>query len=154
LNSRFYEVTESERYVTLFYGKLDPTTGLLEYTNAGHLPPLLLRGATSEVEWLETGGMVIGLFPGAEYACGRVSLNPGDTLILYTDGVTEATNAAGEEFAKERLVKQMRESFNADAKQIVKSIYDAVHSFRGTNVLEDDLTLVVIRALKPQDLRP
>ena len=153
LNSSFYEVTDAERYVTLFYGKLDPATGLLEYTNAGHLPPLLIRGATSEVEWLETGGMVIGLFPGADYACGRVSLKPGDTLILYTDGVTEATNAAGEEFAIDRLVKKVRESFTDDAKQMVESIYAAVHSFRGTTALEDDLTLVVIRALKRPDVR-
>ncbi|HTF44925.1 MAG TPA: PP2C family protein-serine/threonine phosphatase, partial [Terriglobales bacterium] len=97
LNSSFYEVTEADRYVTLFYGNLNAERGLLEYANAGHLPPLLFHRATGEIEWLETGGMVIGLFPAAEYQCGQAWLHPGDILILYTDGVTEATNAAGEE---------------------------------------------------------
>jgi serine phosphatase RsbU (regulator of sigma subunit) len=152
LNSSFYEVTEADRYVTLFYGNLDTAQGLLEYTNAGHLPPLLFHRATGEIEWLETGGTVIGLFPAAEYQCGQAWLQPGDILILYTDGVTEATNAAGEEFAIERLAETLRQSFTDSAKQLLESIYCAVHAFRGTSVLEDDLTLVVVRALERPNL--
>jgi sigma-B regulation protein RsbU (phosphoserine phosphatase) len=147
LNKSFYELTDLERYVTLFYGRLDPVQGLLEYTNAGHLPPLLFHGATGEFEWLEVGGAVVGLFPAAEYDCAQVQLKPGDTLVLYTDGVTEATNAAGEELTRERLVPFVRENATRSAQQLVEAISSAVTAYRGTNVLEDDLTLVVLRAI-------
>jgi serine phosphatase RsbU (regulator of sigma subunit) len=147
LNKGFYELTDLERYVTLFYGRLDPVQGLLEYTNAGHLPPLLFHGATGEFEWLEVGGTVVGLFPAAEYDCGQVQLKPGDTLVLYTDGVTEATNAAGKELTCERLVPLVRENATRSAQHLVEAISSAVTAYRGTSVLEDDLTLVVLRAI-------
>ncbi|MGA8151727.1 MAG: PP2C family protein-serine/threonine phosphatase [Terriglobales bacterium] len=146
LNKSFYELTDTERYVTLFYGRLNSEQGLLEYTNAGHLPPLLFHGATGEVEWLETGGTVIGLFPDVEYSCGRVWLKPSDILILYTDGVTEATNAAGEELTRSGLLPLVHENATSSAQDLVQTIRDAVYEFRGTNTLEDDLTLVALRA--------
>lgn len=156
LNKGFHDVTDEERYVTLFYGRLDVAQGLLEYTNAGHLPPLLLHAATGELEWLQAGGTVIGLFPAAEYVCGQVRLKPGDTLVLYTDGVTEATNAAGEEFTRKRLVALVRENATGSAQDLIEAIYNAVHAFRGTSTLEDDLTLVVLRAIGnlPQTMMP
>ncbi len=147
LNKSYYEVTDWERYVTLFYGRLDASQGLLEYTNAGHLPPLLLHAATGEFEWLQTGGTVIGLLPAAEYDCGQVRLKPGDTLVLYTDGVTETTNVAGEEFTRGRLVALVRENATGSAQDLIEAICNAVHAFRGMSTLEDDLTLVVLRAI-------
>ena len=145
LNKVLAHVTDAERYVTLFYGKLDVSQCLLEYTNAGHLPPLLVRQGTREPAWLEAGGTVTGLFPEAAYDCGQVRLEPGDTLILYTDGVTEATNAAGEQFTVERLVALVRENPTSSAQDLVETILKAVGEFRGANALEDDLTLMVLR---------
>jgi serine phosphatase RsbU (regulator of sigma subunit) len=145
LNKSFYELTDTERYATLFYGRLDPVSGILEYTNAGHLAPMLLRGTTGEIEWLEAGGTVIGLFPAAEYERGQIQLKPGDTLVLYTDGVTEAANSVGEEWTRERLVGLVRKHAARSAEDLVEAVYDAVLAFHGTSGLEDDLTLVVMR---------
>ena len=145
LNKVLVHVTDAERYVTLFYGKLDVSQCLLEYTNAGHCPPLLVRQGTREPVWLEAGGMVAGLFPEAEYDCGQVRLEPGDMLISYTDGVTEATNAAGEQFTVARLEAVVRENATSCAQDLVEAILKAVGEFRGANALEDDLTLMVLR---------
>jgi sigma-B regulation protein RsbU (phosphoserine phosphatase) len=145
MNKVLAEVTHAERYVTLFYGKLDASQRLLEYTNAGHWPPLLVRQGTCEPAWLEAGGTVTGLFPKAEYDCGQVRLEPGDMLILYTDGVTEATNAAGEQFTVERLAALVRENATSCAQDLVEAILNAVGEFRGANALQDDLTLIVLR---------
>ena len=88
-----------------------------------------------------------GLFPAAEYDCGQVQLKPGDTLVLYTDGVTEATNAAGMELTRECLVPLVRENATRSAQHLVEAISSAVTAYRGTSLLEDDLTLVVLRAI-------
>jgi Stage II sporulation protein E (SpoIIE) len=99
-----YELTDEERFASLFYGILDTTTRRLCYINAGHQPPLLWRSSTGEVVWLEKGGPVMGLLPDVHFETGSVELLPRDLLVLYTDGLVETHNAAGEEFSRDRLL--------------------------------------------------
>lgn len=145
LNQVLNEITDSGRYVTLFYGKLDVARSELEYTNAGHLPPLLLRQSSPAPIFLDVGGTVVGLFEQSNYEAARVRLEKGDVLVLYTDGVTETTDAAGEQFSVDRLMALVRDSPNQTAHELVNTIVNAVAQFRGDKDLEDDLTLVVVR---------
>ena len=94
---------ESSMFVTAFYGQYDPVSGRLVYVNPGHPPPLVLR-ARGDLEWLDgPGGTALGVVPGLTYPTGSVDLAPGDTLLVFTDGVTEAVNADGQEFGRSRL---------------------------------------------------
>ncbi len=145
LNRLLYEITDAPRYVTLFYGKLDVASRCLEYTNAGHLPPVLLRASAEEVVLLEKGGPVIGLFPGATFESDRIRLEPGDVLVLYTDGVVEAENSLAEQYSRERLVSLVRRHTDMSAQYLVERIYASVVEFTGTDVLRDDLTLSVLK---------
>ena len=100
LNRNLAERCPAGKFITFFYALLDPATGVLLYSNAGHNYPLLLR-ADGSVEMLAGGGMVLGLFPMAHYELRETHLAPGDTLALYSDGVTEACSPEGEEFGEE-----------------------------------------------------
>jgi serine phosphatase RsbU (regulator of sigma subunit) len=150
LNKVLYELTGQSRYVTLFYAKVDISRQKLEYTNAGHFPPMLLRGDEPEM-WLTEGGTVVGLLPLAEYRTASIVLNPGDVMILYTDGVIEAENEKGEIFTTERLIKVARANQLKTAQELLQGIYSAVLSFSGTKELHDDLTIVVFKVL-PENL--
>ena len=132
------------RFVTLFYGVLDPARRLLRYVNAGHNPPMLLR-ANGSCETLEIGGLLIGVFPEARYEEGEVTLHSGDRLLLYTDGITEAQNAEGELFEEERLERELRDAPTGDAASIQRRIIAATGEFCGGE-WQDDATLVVILA--------
>ena len=145
LNQVLNEVTDTGRYVTLFYGKLDVAQSELEFTNAGHLPPLLLRRRSPEPTFLEVGGTVVGLFEQSQYDAARVRLEKGDVLVLYTDGITETTDSTGEQFSVDRLTALVRDHASEVAQELVKTILEAVSRFRGDKDLEDDLTLVVIK---------
>jgi sigma-B regulation protein RsbU (phosphoserine phosphatase) len=98
------QITGGNRFISLFYGKLCLRSHSLEYTNAGHNPPLLIRDGLSPIA-LDKGGPVLGLLPGADYETGRVDLHIGDVLVLYTDGVVEAENPEGEEYSAQRLAR-------------------------------------------------
>ena len=107
LNGLVYESSASNRYATFFYAEYDPATRRLDYVNAGHNPPVVLRGdpaAAPDLVRLDTGGPVIGLLPECGYEQGEVQLAPGDLLVAFTDGVSEAMNAAQEEWGEERLL--------------------------------------------------
>jgi len=146
LNRVLYDLTEQTRYVTLFYAKLDVPRRTLEYTNAGHFPPVVLRVREPEI-WLTEGGPVVGLLPEASYQTASVALNPGDVLILYTDGVIDAENDKEEMFSVERLVSVARTNRAKTAQELVQMIQSSVFSFAGTEELRDDLTLVVLKVL-------
>jgi phosphoserine phosphatase RsbU/P len=146
LNRVLYELTEQSRYVTLFYAKLDVLRRTLEYTNAGHFPPVILRASEAET-WLTEGGAVVGLLPEASYQTASVALNPGDVLILYTDGVIDAENDKEEMYAKERLVSVARANRTKSAQELVQIIRSSVFAFAGTEELRDDLTLVALKVL-------
>jgi phosphoserine phosphatase RsbU/P len=130
------------RFVTFFFGILD-SDGNCIYVNAGHNPPFLLRRDGSMTE-LTTGGMVLGLFPAAQYEAETVKLDPGDHLVLFTDGVVEALNSEGEEFGKERLVALMRANAQADTAEIKNCLQEAVISFSAHAPQHDDITLMVL----------
>lgn len=145
-NHVIYELTDEERFASLFYGILDTTTRRLRYINAGHQPPLLLRGSTGEVVWLETGGPVMGLLPDVHFETGSVELLPSDLLVLYTDGVVETHNAAGEEFSRDRLLTVVASHSGAAAQHLAETIHTSVVGFSETHRPEDDLTIVILKA--------
>ncbi len=145
LNRVLCESTDVETYVTLVYGRLDPSQCLLEYTNAGHLPPLLLRQGTPEAARLETGGTMVGLFPDTNFDRQQVRLQAGDILVLYTDGVTETADRSGDQFSIERLEAVVRENATRSAQELVEVILDATAKFRGSPVPADDQTVVLVK---------
>ena len=131
-------------FVTLFYGLFDPATGQLHFVNAGHPPPLLVH-ADGRVEYLPVlGGIAPGILPGATYPQGGVQLLPGDTLILYSDGVTEAMSAANEEFGMERLAAAFRGQPAASPAEAVERTLAAVHTFVAGYEQSDDITCVAL----------
>ena len=148
LNRSVYHVTDDWRYITLFYSKLRVKDQRLQYTNAGHLPPLLLRDTSREPEWLETGGTVMGLEPDVEYTSESIELRPGDLLVLYTDGVVEAACAHGEEYSRRRLVELVTCNRGSGAQELVERIYEDVVTFQGSKILRDDLTVIVLKVLR------
>ncbi len=140
--------TALERFASLFWCYYDPGTRILRYVNAGHLPPMVFKrngGGELEVLRLEEGGPVLGVVAGAEYEQGQAVLNAGDLLVLYSDGVVEAANAAQEEFGEERLLALIRENSARPSAEIRDEILRQVHAFLGAEQPQDDLTLVVAR---------
>lgn len=147
LNEIVFRSTESSKYVTVFYSLLDPANGELTYVNAGHVYPLLLRGG-GDVESLSQGSQVVGLLPEVQVEVGCTRLDPGDLLVLYTDGLSETRSPDGEEFEEGgRIVKTARAVANLSAREIVGRLVSAVRAFAAEAGLSDDLTLVVVKRL-------
>jgi sigma-B regulation protein RsbU (phosphoserine phosphatase) len=144
VNQHFYENTPEDRYATLFLGVYNDTTRQLTYANCGQNPPFLFR-TDGTVEQLMPTATVIGLFPDWKYATQTVSLKLNDVLVIYTDGVTEANDEHGNEFAEERLSETVRKNIQRSPAEILASIQDAVQKFSAGEQF-DDLTLVVARA--------
>jgi phosphoserine phosphatase RsbU/P len=144
VNQLFYENTPDDRYATLFLAVYDDKSRQLEYANCGHNPPLLFR-ATGEIERLEPTATVIGLSSRWECTTQIVTLCPKDVLVIYTDGVTEANNAEGNEFGEERLRQVVRANSAASPPELLQAIETAVQQFSAGEQF-DDLTLVVARA--------
>jgi phosphoserine phosphatase RsbU/P len=142
LNTLLCRNTTEDRFITLFYAQLDGASRRLRYASAGHNPPFLLRRDASH-ERLGEGGGVLGIFPDQTYALGTVQLEPGDRVVLYTDGVTEANNPAGEEFGEERLLALLREHRASSAGELQKMILAAAGEFSGGH-WHDDATLLVL----------
>ena len=143
LNRQLYANTAPEKYATFFFGVYDETSRTLTYTNAGHLPPLLVRG--NSVGRLEVTGTVIGLFPVADYQEQTVQIEDGDLLIAYTDGITEPENAYGEEFGVERLADVVMRHRTAPAGEAIKKVMEAVAHWSTAPELPDDMTVVLAR---------
>jgi len=143
VNHLFYENSTSSSYATLFFGDYDDATRRLSYVNCGHLPPLLLR-AGGQLERLTATTTVLGLFEKWECSVAEVQLAPGDTLVLYTDGVTEAESIEGEEFGESRLAETLRAHRNLPVDPLLKTIVATVQEFSGLEQA-DDITLVVTR---------
>ena len=137
--------SKSGMFVTLFYGVLDARDRSLTYVNAGHNPPLVCRGADGGFSELPATGMAIGADQDAAYASGRIVLGPGDVMVLYTDGITEAENVRQEMFGEERLREAILRSRTLPAAAIVGAILESVQTFAGDNPQSDDITLMVVR---------
>jgi len=154
LNRHICASVSEARYVTCFYGELNTRDGSFRFVNAGHNPPILLRarhaeetGLLPELHRLSVGGTVLGLFPDLSFEEGRVSLQPRDILVAFTDGVTEAMNLQGEEFSDERLCEVIRNVSSRRASDILESIVSRVSEWAKGAVPHDDITVVVL-ALK------
>jgi phosphoserine phosphatase RsbU/P len=145
VNRLVYEASAANRYATFFYGQYDPVERRFDYVNAGHNPPLLFRG--QEVIRLETGGTVIGLVEGAQYEQGSVRFEPGDILVAFTDGISEAMDPSDEEWGEERLIATVQTGETGNARQLLETTFAAATQFAGTAPQHDDMTLVVVRAI-------
>ena len=140
------QITGGNRFISLFYGKLCPRSRSLEYTNAGHNPPLLIRDGLGPIA-LDKGGPVLGVLLDADYERAKIDLHRGEVLVLYTDGVVEAENPAGEQYSTQRLVGIVSSHLQQSPAELIETIYTSVSDFRETTVLADDLTLVVLKTL-------
>ncbi len=142
LNSIVYRNTDSDRFITFFYAQLEGATRRLDYVNAGHNAPFVVRSDGSH-ERLRDGGAVLGVFATRNYEMGSAQLAPGDRVILFTDGVTEASNRAGEEFGEARLLCLLTDQRRLSADQLQAKILAAVTEFSGGR-WQDDATLLVL----------
>ncbi len=142
LNSIVWKNTHPDRFITLFYAQLDGSARRLRYANAGHNAPIVVHAAGSH-ERLQEGGGVLGIFEEQSFGLGTVDLAPGDRLVLFTDGVTEASNREGEEFGEQRLLSLLGEHRALPASAIKEKIAAAISEFSGGH-LTDDATLLVL----------
>ena len=148
VNDLLFEDNDSIMFVTLFYAVYDPEQGTLTYANGGHNPPLLVHSDGSSEELPMTGGIALGLVPDFEFEEHTVRLTPGDALIMYSDGVTEAMNEDQEEFGVHRLVDTFEASPPVDAEGTTGRVFEAVHQFAGDADQSDDITCLVLHRRK------
>jgi len=146
VNHYLAENTPANRFVTLFATELNPETGHLRYINAGHNPPLIGR-ADGTVLQLSSGGFPLGIIAGAEFEIGEITLESGDVLVIYSDGVSEANNLAGEEFGMDRLINVVKSNLKASASGLRDKVESALSSFTQTAPANDDITLVIVKRI-------
>jgi sigma-B regulation protein RsbU (phosphoserine phosphatase) len=146
VNQLLWESTDDNQFVTAFYGVLDEQRRILTYCNAGHNPVIVIRSDGSSLK-LETGGLVLGAFVGVTYLESLVHLFPEDIVLLYTDGVTEIYNSDEEEFGAERLQNLVTENRHLAPKEITQLIKDNILQFAADQTIQDDFTVVVLKAL-------
>jgi sigma-B regulation protein RsbU (phosphoserine phosphatase) len=142
-------------FVTVFYCMLDPVTGVLRYANGGHNPPYLRRADGSVEALCGAGGLVLGVMPRVEYPEHAVQLRPGDRLVLFTDGVTEAFNPANEPYGEKRLQAEICGHGDCTAAALIEHICHSVTAFADGAPQSDDITLIVLdwNCLKPSGLQ-
>jgi sigma-B regulation protein RsbU (phosphoserine phosphatase) len=144
VNHYLAENTPTNRFVTLFVGELDPSTGTFRYINAGHNPPLVGR-VNGAIEQLSSGGFPLGIIPTAEFEVGELVLGAGEVLVVYSDGVSEANNLDGDEFGLERLADVIQNNLKASAAGLRDKVESALSSFTQTAPANDDITLVIAK---------
>jgi serine phosphatase RsbU (regulator of sigma subunit) len=147
LDGVFRQITSAATFVTMFYARFDQASKTLQYANGGHNPPLLVRPKTGESLLLDAGGPIMGILPQAQFSNTLVTLDQGDILTLFTDGVTEQENEAGDEFSVSRLEEVVRSKETEPASALVTQISEAVSTFAGVKPQVDDLTVVVVKVL-------
>jgi serine phosphatase RsbU (regulator of sigma subunit) len=149
INALMYRSTEIQQFATFFLGRVDCSPSRLAFSNAGHNWPILMR-ANGEKLFLERGGTLLGIMEGVRFEEGHAPLHPGDRVVLYTDGISEATNAAGEQFGEERLVNFVQSlPRDMSARRVAEQILESLREFLGPVEPQDDMTLLVLRALEP-----
>jgi serine phosphatase RsbU (regulator of sigma subunit) len=145
VNQAFYESTDEGSYATLFFGDYHDSTRRLRFANCGHNPPFLVR-SNGTAERLAATATVLGLFEKWEASLCEVEIAPGDVLVIYTDGITEADNSDGQEFGEGRLLETIRRNLGVPVPFILDAILRAALEFSGgERKMRDDLTLVVAR---------
>lgn len=148
LNEMLFERVRRGSFVTLFYGVLDISTGELTYVNGGHNPPLVCS-SEGEILHLQPTGPVAGVIREARYTEETIRIRPGDMLVVYSDGVTEYENAAGEQFGDERLRDAVRAGAARSAEELCLAVFASMRRFGGRMPFNDDVTLVALRSIAP-----
>lgn len=143
-NERILKDAKATLFVTLFYGVLDPLTATLTYCNAGHNPPYFLGGEVDSVEELTRTGMALGVLEGVDWEQMTLQMAPGDAVVLYTDGITEARDASGSMFGEERLLEVAQKAQGCTAWEIQDALLDEIHGYVGDAPRLDDITLMVL----------
>jgi phosphoserine phosphatase RsbU/P len=146
VNYLLWESIERNQFVTAFYGVLDASNKTLAYTNAGHNPPLLLD-KDGKARFIERGGLPLGMFRDTRYYEYYLSIEPGQVIVLYTDGVTEAMSAAGEEYGRERLARAVLDAQNLGAREMVSRLHRNVIDWTEGRGADDDITFFIIKAM-------
>ena len=147
LNVQVGKHSPASRFITLFFGLYDPATGTLQFVNAGHLPPLIRRadGTFERITATTGSGLALGMFEEAKYSTCHISIGPGDVLVLYTDGITEAENPAGRAFEDTGLEAVVDASWASDSAEIGRAILSGVEHYAADVRLADDLTALVLK---------
>lgn len=144
LNKQLYANTSPEKFATFYFALYDEETHALTYTNAGHLPPILLHKGAPNL--LQVTGTVVGAFPFSRYEEKQIQLTSGDVLVAYTDGIVEPENEYGEMFGEERLTDLLVKNANRDSSEIIASVMEAVQQWSGSSAeMQDDMTMLVAR---------
>ncbi len=143
VNQLLWESTENHQFVTTFFGTLDATNHTLAYANAGHNPPILIDSDSKH--FIDKGGVPLGLFQDARYYEYFLQMESGQILVLYTDGVTEATNDRGEEYGTERLANHVQINRDLNTREIIESIRHDIIEFTGHHGIDDDVTILIIK---------
>lgn len=144
LNEGIHAISDEERYVTLLVAEIDTDRRLLRYVNCGHNPALLFQASTGKVTRLNSSCLPIGLSPQENCELASAELMPGDMVVFYTDGVTEAENADGEEFGLERLSELVQRNSSLSAEDLMNNVYNAAANFCSDD-FNDDVTLLVVK---------
>jgi sigma-B regulation protein RsbU (phosphoserine phosphatase) len=148
VNRLVYEASASNRYATFFFAAYDPETHRLDCVNAGHNPPIILRRRSDgnlETLRLEADGPVVGLLPTAPYTEQSVELIPGDLLLLYTDGISEAMTHQDEEWGEDRMIEAASKVWEKPAEEILRALFEAADEFTAGAPQHDDMTLLVLK---------
>jgi sigma-B regulation protein RsbU (phosphoserine phosphatase) len=146
-NQLLHRSTDAGRFVTLFYGILDPESHRFRYSNAGHNPPVLLSSEHAP-RLLTAGGPVLGVLPDFRFEEADVSLDPGDLIVIFSDGFTEAMNLSFEEFGEARLLETLEKNRHRPVKEMVEATFAAIRQHAGTASQHDDMTIVMLRRVE------
>ena len=146
VNNLLWDSVEEHQFITGIYGLLDSTNRTFVFSNAGHNPPLLIK-PDGEYRYVEYGDLPLGMFRDMHYHQHFIRFDKGQVMVIYTDGITEAANEAGEEYGQERLAKRILEGIDLPAKQLIDHIRKGVADFTDRKFLDDDGTLFIVRAL-------
>lgn len=144
LNDFVHRSSASNSFITFFFCELNRDNGDLVYINAGHNPPFILK-KKGEIQRLESSGLCLGMFPSSTYKIDKVTLEPGDLVLMFTDGITESRSKKNEEFTEERLIDLVKKHSKLSAEKVVEKIHDALNAFtKGADPM-DDMTVVAIK---------
>lgn len=153
LNTQVVRHAPASRFITLFVAAFDPSSGRLQYVNAGHLPPMMWRAGTQAIERWTAGGIALGMFDHSRYETTEATLAPGDLLVLYSDGITEAENAQGQPFEEAGLEGVVRAYAGEPPEALAASTFRVVEQHTKDGRVTDDLTILILRrAATPQGL--
>jgi len=145
INRMLCERTACERFATLFWGVFDPSSGTLHYVNAGHAAPMLVHKGQNRIERLDEGGPVLGMLPTASYSAGTVEVQASDMLVLYSDGINEATDRNEKEFGEDRIKELITNTADATPAEVCERVMNRVTAFASDGAPPDDRTLLVVR---------